>query len=356
MRKNVLSAVVLLLLCLCLSGCVDTPEQEKVNHTRVFTDDLGRLVSLPETVEKIAVTGPMAQIYVYTLCPDKLAGFSAAFSDEAERFIPQKYLLLPELGQLYGGKGTVNTESLMSAAPDIVVDIGQSKSGQKEELDRLSSLTGIPFVHINADVSSSADVYRTLGEVLCCHDAAEQRAKMCEEAKQKSLNAAAAADQAGERKRVLYCLGPEGTNVLARGSYHAQVVDMLAENAAVVEAPVSGGDGNTADMEQILLWDPDVILFSRGSIFDRVTDDPVWQSLRAVKNGQVYEVPGGPYGWISSPPASQCFLGMLWLADVLYPKQVDYDLYTEVSAFYRVFFGYDMTKSEFTAMTAAKMR
>ncbi len=347
MRKAVLSAAVLLL-CLCLSGCGGMPEQQKNTRTRVFTDDLGRRVSLPETVEKTAVTGPMAQIYVYTLCPDKLVGFSAAFSDEAERYIPQKYLLLPELGQLYGGKGTVNTESLLSAAPDVVVDIGQSKSGQKEELDRLSALTGIPFVHINADVSSSAEVYRTLGEVLCCRDAAEQRAAMCEEARQKSLSAVNAA---GERKRVLYCLGPEGTNVLARGSYHAQVIDMLAENAAAVEAPVSGGDGNTADMEQILLWDPDVILFSHGSIFDRVKDDPVWQSLRAVKNGQVYEVPGGPYGWISSPPASQCFLGMLWLADVLYPEQTDYDLYTEVSGFYRVFFGYSMTEDEFKAMT-----
>lgn len=351
MRRALTGIAVLMILCLCCTGCTGAPQERKTENTRVFTDGLGREVNLPETVEKVAVTGPMAQIFVYTLCPEKLVGFSTAYSDEAERYIPEKYLLLPELGQLYGGKGTVNTESLLSAAPDIVVDVGQSKSGQAEELDRLSGLTGIPFVYIEADVLSSAEAYRQLGETLCCPEAAEQRAALCEKAKEAALNAAAAAQEAGQRKRVLYCLGPEGTNVLARGSYHAQVIDLLAENAAAVEAPVSGGDGNTADMEQILLWDPDVILFSRGSIRSRVNEKPVWQSLRAVQNGQVYEVPGGPYGWISSPPASQCYLGMLWLADVLYPEYVQYDLYTEAAEFYRVFFDYEMTRSEFDAMT-----
>lgn len=46
--------------------------------TRVFTDSCGRAVTVPVNVEKIAISGPLAQIVVFALAPDKLVGIANA--------------------------------------------------------------------------------------------------------------------------------------------------------------------------------------------------------------------------------------------------------------------------------------
>ena len=79
-------------------------------------------------------------------------------------------------------------------------------------------------------------------------------------------------------------------------------------------------------MEQLMLWNPDVILFAPDSVYASVGDDPLWQSLTAIQNGSYYEAPMGPYNWMGFPPSVQRYLGMLWMAKLLYPDAADYDL------------------------------
>ena len=44
--------------------------------TRVFTDSCGREVTVPANVEKVAVSGPLAQIVVFAMAPDMRAPLS----------------------------------------------------------------------------------------------------------------------------------------------------------------------------------------------------------------------------------------------------------------------------------------
>lgn len=74
-------------------------------------------MALPAEIKKIAVSGPLTQVYLFPLCPELFAGFSSSFSEDAAKYIPEEYLSLPELGQLYGGKGTMDLEALLAAAP-----------------------------------------------------------------------------------------------------------------------------------------------------------------------------------------------------------------------------------------------
>ena len=351
MKKAIALLLAFSLLCaFALSGCGSVEASAPSAELREFTDSLGRTVLLPEKIENLAMSGPLTQIYVFPLCPELLVGFSTAFSEDAEKYIPEEYIGLPELGQLYGGKGTMNLEALLSAAPDVVVDVGEPKDGMAEDLDKLTEQTGIPFVHINATVVSSPEAYRMLGELIGDSEKAEQLASWCE----KTLEAVNAcmekvdADKA--RKNVVYCLGTKGLNVLADGSFHAQIVSLCANNAAVLESHVPHGDGNEIDMEQLILWDPDVILFQHNSVYDEVGTSKTWGELRAVQDGEYYEIPCGPYGWISSPPAVQCYLGMLWLADTLYPEYTDYDLQTEVADYYRLFYNYELSDTDYTEL------
>lgn len=350
---------VILVLCLSLAACGQTnsgsPSQEQP-ATREFTDSTGRTVTVPAEVTRIAVSGPLSQVYILPLAEDLLVGVSNAFASEAEKYLPDTLLKLPEIGQLYGGKGEMNLEALLAAAPDVVIDIGETKSGTKENLDALTEQTGIPFVHIFATVDTAAEAYRTLGGLLGREEQAEKLASWCEETLKTIEDLMSKVDADGARKSLLFCLGDTGTNVMAKGSFHADTINYMGDNLAVIKDVVSSGDGNESDLEQIMVWDPDVIIFDYTSIYDDVADLPEWQAVKAVSQGQYYRTPYGPYGWLSSPPAVQRYLGLLWLGNLLYPEYVSYDLQEEVTEYYALFYGCELTAAMYAELTAGALR
>ena len=316
--------------------------------TRVFTDSCGREVTVPANVEKVAISGPLAQIVVFALAPDKLVGIANAWDESAAQFLDTKYYDLPLLGQLYGGKGEMNLETLLAAAPDVVIDVGEPKGSIVEDMDALQEQTGIPFVHIDAYLASMDNTYAMLGDLLAMPNEAQGLADYCRYAYDRAVVIA----NSVEKVNLLYITGDEGLNVIAKGSYHAKAIDLLANNLAVVEEPSSKGTGNEVDMEQILNWNPDVILFAPGSIYDTVAENENWQTITAIKNGAYYEVPMGPYNWMGFPPSVQRLLGMMWMTTVLYPNAADYDLYTEVSSYFQLFYHCELTQAQYDALVA----
>ena len=320
----------------------------QADTTRVFTDSCGREVTVPADVQKVAVSGPLAQMVVFAIAPDKMVGVANAWDETAQAYFDEKYLSLPLLGQLYGGKGELNLETLLAAAPDVVIDVGEPKGSLAEDMDALQEQTGIPFVHIDAYLATMDETYAMLGDLLAMPNEAQGLADYCRAMYDRVKAIADSVDKAN----ILYITGDEGLNVIAQGSYHAEVIDMLANNLAVVDEPSSKGTGNEVDMEQILNWNPDVILFAPDSIYDTVADNENWQTITAIKEGNYYEVPFGPYNWMGFPPSVQRLLGMQWMAAVLYPDAADYDLYEAASAYFELFYHCELTEAQFAALTA----
>ena len=153
-----------------------------------------------------------------------------------------------------------------------------------------------------------------------------------------------------EKKNLLYVTGDQGLNVIAQGSYHAEIIDLLSNNLAVVESPSSKGTGNEVDMEQILLWDPDVILFAPESIYADVKNRPEWQAVTAIRNGTYYEVPFGPYNWMGFPPSVQRYLGMLWMSELLYPEAAQLDMFAAVQEYFELFYHCKITREQYDAL------
>lgn len=340
-RFAVVMLAFLLTAVLAVTACAETA-------ARVFTDSLGREVSVDEEITRIAVTGSLGQIAVFAIAPDLLVGIPSEWDAVAEAYLDTQYYNLPVLGQLYGGKGELNLEELLSAAPQVVIDIGEPKEGIAGDMDALTEQTGIPFVHISAYLDSMDVTYALLGELLGREEEARVLSDYCADVYSRML---ALAD--GVKKvNMLYVTGEEGLNVLARGSFHTEVIDMMANNLAVVDSPSSKGTGNEVDMEQILTWNPDVIIFSDRSIYASVGDDPLWQSVAAIKNNTYYEVPLGPHNWLGMPASVQRLLGMLWMGKLLYPEAADYDLYAEAAQYYKLFYHCDLTQAQYDALVA----
>lgn len=359
-RLLVLGMAVMMLMTACSSKITNEPvttavettvaeaaetERAEGAQTRIFADSSGREVEISSKISKVAVSGPLAQIVMYSFAPEMMVGFAKKWTDKEAEFIPEEYLKLPVLGQLYGGKGELNLEELVSAAPDLVVDIGESKKTIKEDMDSLQEQTGVPFVHIEADLQNMADAYKLLGDLLGLEERANEFAVYCE---QKYKEASDIAEQNKDgKKKLLYVVGEEGLNVIAKGSFHAQVIDMLADNVAVVDEPSPKGSGNEVDMEKILGWNPEMIVFAPESIYDTVSEKEEWLKLDAIKEGNYYKTPYGPYNWMGFPPSVQRYLGMIWLNKLLYPEQAKYDLKAEVVKYYNMFYHVELTDEQY---------
>lgn len=318
-------------------------------HAFAFVDSAGRGVDLPEKIDRIAPASPMAQMVLFALCPEKFVGISSKWPSEAEAYVAAEYLTLPVLGQLYS-TDDLNLEELARLDPQVVIDIGETKANAAADMDQLTEMIGIPAVHVVAMLSDMAETYRTLGDLLGCEARAEELALYCEEIYGKTLSIV---DKIGDNKRtLLYCLGSTGLNVVAKGSFHAEVLDLLGDNVAVVQNISSKGGGNEIDMEQLYLWDPEVIIFQQGSVYAEAATDPMWRLLRAIQSGRYVEAPVGPYNWLGFPPSINRYLGLVWLANLLYPQDAGYDLYAEAARYYDLFYHSELPREAFEALTA----
>ena len=310
--------------------------------TRIITDSAGREVEIPSEITKIAPSGPLAQIVLYTVSPDKLAGLAADFSDEAKQYIDEKYWGLPKFGQFYGKNASLNMEALIAEAPDVIIDIGEAKKTVKEDMDALQEQLNIPVIFVEATLPTMADAYEMLGDITGEKEQAGKLADYCRaEIGKADQNAAAIAD--ADRKSVYFGLGEDGLHTNAKGSIHADVIDRIgAVNAADVEA-VSSGGGSEVSFEQVLLWNPDLIIVDSQKLYDTLTADPMWQELDAVKNGKIFKIPTAPYSFMSSPPSVNRMIGIEWLGSLVYPEIYTSDIREEVKNFYQLFYHIDVT-------------
>lgn len=101
-----------------------------------------------------------------------------------------------------------------------------------------------------------------------------------------------------------------------------------------------------ATMQQVLSWDPDIILLSGYcDSMDIVKKDPGWASMKAVKNGKVYRIPMGIYAWDHA--SNESVLLMIYMAKLFHPDLFkDWDMIREMKTFYSEVYGKTVTDQD----------
>jgi iron complex transport system substrate-binding protein len=100
-------------------------------------------------------------------------------------------------------------------------------------------------------------------------------------------------------------------------------------------------------LEQVLQWNPEVIIAEHKSIHDAIIKSPLWAGIEAVRRNRVYLTPRGPFCWFDRPAGASTIPGILWTAMKLYPQRFqDIDLYDLTRRFYTDFYHYQMTDAE----------
>ena len=358
-RKRIATVACAAVLCCglaALAGCSGgdqkeeskAPEQTQTDQaaTRTFTDSAGRTVEVPAKIDRIAPAGHTAMQVLLTMAPDKLVGLSQELTADQLKYFDSKLADLPVFGAAFGAKGDMNKESVAAAGPQVVIDTGEYKDGLKEDLDNLQSQLGIPVVFIETPLDGYDKSYEMLGDLLGMEDRGKELGDYCKNAYDEVETVMAAIPES-ERVNVAYLMGDSGLNAIAKTSYQGTVIDMCANNVVQLEKASASGAGNEISLEQIAVWNPDLIVFGTKSIYDTVGDDAAWAGISAVESKNYYEVPSEPWCWLNNPPTVNQIMGLQWFPRLCYPDKFDNDLQDVVTSYYKTFYDYDLSQADY---------
>jgi iron complex transport system substrate-binding protein len=152
------------------------------------------------------------------------------------------------------------------------------------------------------------------------------------------------------RPRVYYVRGPKALNTHGADGNITWYGEMAGGRMVVRESGARG----IADLsvEQILRWNPEVILVGRQYPSSLVLDDHAWREVAAVRSRRVLEIPDGVFWWDSG---SEGVLLLLYLAKTFHPDLfADLDLRREVRDYYRRFYHVSLSEREIDLMLAGK--
>lgn len=277
--------ILIFTLCiLILSGCAG---REPAGEGYTFTDDTGAEITVPEKPEKTAVLlSSLADLWI-------TAGgnVDVTVGESVERgFVDPSVILVDD-----GAGKTVNLEALIAAQPDFVL-YSADLAGQLECADALRA-AGIPAAGFA--VETFDDYLRVLK---ICTDilGTPERYGQYGTALQAEIDAMVAIARAQENQPDILFVraGSSARYTKAKTAENHFVCGMLKDLGTfniAEKAPVLLDGLST---EEILLSDPDFILFTTmgdetagTSYMDSLISDPVWQTLTAVKSGNVHQIP-----------------------------------------------------------------
>lgn len=315
-----------------------------------ITDDAGREITIPARVEKVFCTAPTGTNLVYTLAPERLIGWNITPTDQEKEYIPAEYCTMVGLGGWFGKNTTGNVEEIIKLAPDVVLSVGDVDEGYISDAERVQGLLNIPVVMIDSSLIKTGDAYRFVGEILGLEERAEELACYSDEViKQARENTAKLEDE--QRVSLYYAEGAKGLHTDPEGSSHTEVFTLVgARNVADVELQ-QGYGMSPVSLEQVIAWDPEVILVASDpgeetNVYEHITTSSEWASIQAVKSGQVYVIPHGPFDWIDRPYCVARILGIQWVGNLLYPQLYDFDIQARVKEFYRLFYHMELSDAQ----------
>ncbi|MGQ0547998.1 MAG: ABC transporter substrate-binding protein [Betaproteobacteria bacterium] len=310
----------------------------------LVVDASGREVRPPARVERVYAAGPPASVMVFAIAPDKLVGWTRGMRASEAQFFAERYARLPELGRLTGRGDTANVEVVLRAKADLIVDAGATHASLAALAQSVQERTGIPYALFDGRIEATPATLRALGRLMGDERAAEQLAAWYEA---ELKDAKRRASLSRFRPLVYYGRGSAGLQTGGRGSINVEVLEILGARNAAAEARAGLV---TVPFEQVILWNPEVILTTDPNFWRLAWLDPRWRAVEAVSRRQVFLSPHLPFGWFDFPPGPNRLLGIWWAGKLLEPEAFDVDLRAKAREFHRRFYHRVPTEAQLDAL------
>ncbi|MDQ7092199.1 ABC transporter substrate-binding protein [Desulfosporosinus sp. PR] len=359
---SVLSILLVAVLLLSLAGCQaagSTPAAQtsagQTTGTKTVTDLVGNQVKIKNNIERIAIIPiPWASVaFAVDGSGKKIVGMHPSAMESYQNCILKT--VAPEMAAanstFVDNSFNVNYEEIAKLKPDLAVIWDY----QPEVGKKLAEL-GIPSVAIKyGTLQDVQNGIKLLGEILNKQDRAAALIKWQNDVIN-SLQSKTKELTSKDKTKVLY-LRDKQLQVGAGQSINKLMIESVGgENVA----DKVSGSWTKVSMEQVMAWNPDVIILSDFS--DIVPEDLYknklpgqdWSSIQAVKNQKVYKAPMGIYRW--DAPCVETPLMMEWIGKVIHPEMfANLDLRNDLRTFYQQFFNYKLTDAELDQILNSKL-
>ena len=353
MEKKI-KVIILLLVILVVAGVAThmflTPSTVETVGSKNVTDMIGRDVEIPASVSNVVATSPPMTTVLYMIAPDKLKAVNFQWTDEEMKYVPGQYQSLPVVGGWYGTQDG-SYEEFIASEPDIVIEsIDEGGDGDASTVkERQEKFGTIPVVAAKdtTNVETIGESITFMGEVV----GAQDKAKELNDFNDRYLNIVhdkASKLSDSDKKTVYYAQGDDGLQTNPSHSTHGQLIDLVGG----VNVADSLNQGNTTSgiqvsIEQVISWNPDVIITNDPEFYSSVYDNPNWAKLDAVKNKEVYLSPQSPFKWFDRPVGANMIIGVPWTAKVIYPDDYkDINMVDATKEFYSNFYHFDLSDDE----------
>jgi iron complex transport system substrate-binding protein len=311
--------------------------------TKIVTDRSGRTVKVPVDPQRIACFfGPSYEKVFLLGSADKVAVMSIKQPPWSQKLNPALKMM-----QIMPSYTDPDVEKILSMGVDLVFYWQMN-----QQIEKMSA-AGIPVVCPTSGkrmpktmaefMQSYKEDIRFYGEVL------GEKAKKIADAycahydeRVKRVLAVTSRIPENKRPKVYYIAGRNIFGTQGRYSLGHWLVEMAGGTFVSKDLDTYFAE---ASMEQVIAWDPDVILVGGMISTEAIAYDPRWQVIKAVKEKKVYACPEGVFLW--GHGSSEVFLFAMWLAKILHPgKFHNLDLEWEVKNYYARFYHYTLSTED----------
>jgi len=303
-------------------------------------DQADRIVAVTMPIERVVTTFPSVTRAILVVDgSDRIVGVSSVLNRYSDKMLClQAY---PELKDLptVGMHTEPNAESILALKPDVVF----SWSGNA---DVLQEKTGIPVITITTPSyfdEGSWDSYRLVGYILGKEEEVEELISYANE-KIEEITEITSKIPEDEKPKVYFVSCCRGIcEITKTWGYYAP--GDIAGGINVAEDQVLSSGSSIVSKEQIIDWNPDIILLHGGSKTDKwdlsiedILADPDLQIVNAVKNGNVNYTKGYMIGWDPVTGLTEAF----YMAKLFHPdKFKDLDVEEMNNEILKRFYGVD---------------
>ena len=292
---------------------------------------------------------PPSNFTLYALDPELLAGWNAPLRDYEKKFIPAKYHTLPILGGWYGQGFVPNREVLLGSGVKRALYLSTGFLDSQPITETLTRL-GMDVTSLSGSkMADLASCFRAMGHAFNRKERGEALAAYAE-ATLLQVDSAMKRLPPEKRIRIYVALEADGLASVCRNSERAEVFEMAGAVSVHNCPPGARESFLRVTFEQLMTYDPDVILVYHPNLMRAIPGNSKWQQLSAVRRGQVYFMPRGPFSWLERPATYMRLIGVQWLAGVLHPDLYSVDIKAKSKEFMKLFFNLDLTEKQIVGL------
>ena len=316
------------------------------SSTQTITDMTGTQVEVPTSPAAYADGWYAHNEVIIMLTGAK--GLKATHCDPKK--FPWMYKVCPNMSgatSTFGDGFNLEELTTIDPAPQVIFDSDDKLRDKAKEV-------GIPVVACKFSTYEEMKKSITMTAQVLGGDATKIAERYNAELDQVVKDVKAKTDGLGDDQRPtvmhgnsVYTLNLDGTGT---------IIDEWIKTAGARNAVDTSTKGNAQaqfTMEQILTWNPDVIITGKAGEAEKILNDPNWASIKAVQNQKVYVNPKGVFGW--DRYGVEELLQVQWVSALLHPELFpDLKIEEKVKTFYKTYLNYNLTDDEVKLIMAGK--